>query len=377
VDLDTFDIDSLERRILRVENWLILLSIAAIATADYFTGRDISLGPLFLIPLSYSALTNRARTTILLFALCVVLRQTFGPIGDSANPWSELVRDLGIAGIFVLTVVYLGKLGRERRLFFQYARRQRDELAQEVDVAADVQRRLLALSHAPDGSLDVAARTEQLHSVGGDYYDFVDLGEGLTAVVVADVAGKGLQAALLMPAVRIALRAIVAREEDPSAILRELNTVLFDTTEIRHYATLFYAAIDSRTGTIRYVNAGHLPPLLVEGDGRTRWLEEGGTPVGLVEGARYQSGEVELTADGVLVLYTDGVTETLNGDGEHFGAERLMRVVLDNRSKAASEIIDAIEAAIGRFAGGLEPSDDTTLIVARRPRGSASNVVGA
>ena len=366
MDAFTNDIDNLERRILRVETWLILLSIGAVATADYFTGQEMSLGPLYLIPLSYSALSNRASTTILLFVLCVGLRQAFGPLQASAHPWTDFFRDLGISALFIVTVGYLGKLGRDRRLFFELARRQRDELAREVDVAGEVQKRILSLSHVPEGQLNVAARTEQLRTVGGDYYDFVDLSRGRCGIVIADVAGKGLQAALFMPAVRIALRSIVSRVDEPGAIVEELNTVLFDSTELRHYATLFYACIDPTTGAIGYVNAGHLPPLLVTADGRSSWLDQGGTPVGLVEHARYGSGEVTLPPGAVLVLYTDGVTEAFDSEGDEFGPERLERVVLDNRGADASTIIAAVESAVGRFTGGQERSDDTTLIVVRR-----------
>lgn len=371
MDGPTLDIDRLERRILRVENWLILLSIAAIATADYVIGRETSLGPLFLIPLSYSALTNRASTTLLLFVFCVGLRQAFGPLQEASDPWHAFLRDLGIAGVFVVTVAYLGKLGRERRLFFELARRQRDELAHEVEVAADVQKRLLALCEIPGGELDVAARTEQLRSVGGDYYDFVDMGCGRRGIVIADVAGKGLQAALLMPAVRIALRSIVTRSDDPKGVVEELNDVIFDATEVRHYATLFFASVNPKTGAIGYVNAGHVPPLLVTSDRRASWLDRGGTPVGLVQHARYRSGEVTLPPDGVLVLYTDGVTEVFGIDGEEFGPERLERVVVDSRTGSAAAIVAAVESAIGRFSAGRDRSDDTTLIVLRRRAANA------
>ena len=143
---------------------------------------------------------------------------------------------------------YLHRLGRRRTRFFDLARNQRDDLAREVELAAGLQARLLALNEAPAGKLDIEARTEPFKGVGGDYYDFVELGDGRTGIVIADIAGKGLPAALLMPAVRIALRSIVQRKQDPSEILAELNTVVYQSAEPSNYATLVLASVGYRLG---------------------------------------------------------------------------------------------------------------------------------
>jgi serine phosphatase RsbU (regulator of sigma subunit) len=365
VDLD---IDSHERKIVRVETALILLTIAAIAVADAWVGMERSLGPLYLVPLSYSALTHRGWTTFGLLLLCLVLRQLFGPLQDSEDPWFFFMRDLGIAAVFVITVGYLHRLGRQRKQFFALARAQRDELSHEVSVAAEVQRRLLQSNQAAGSDVDFSAWADPLKGVGGDYYDLWTSGEGRAAVVVADVAGKGLPAALLMPALRIAVRSIAARLDDPAPIIEEVNEALCQTTEPSSYATLFYASLDLENGSLTYVNAGHLPGLLVDGAGEVSWLTGGGTPVGLMPKAPYESHSLRLGTDDLLVLYTDGVWEAENPNGEEFGRERLARAVLEARRRPAREIVRAVQEEWSRFRDGAEPEDDTTLIALRRAK---------
>jgi sigma-B regulation protein RsbU (phosphoserine phosphatase) len=366
------DIDSLERKIVRVETALIFLTITAIAVADAWVGRERSLGPLYLVPLSYSALTHRAWVTGFLVLLCLALRQLFGPLEDMGDPWGHFVRDLGIAAIFVIIVAYLYRLGRLRKAFFSLARSQRDELSLELEVAGEVQRRLLqsnqGTTHAP---LDFHAWADPLKAVGGDYYDLWAPDDGRAIVVVADVSGKGLPAALLMPALRIAVRSTATRYQDPARIVDEVNSSLCQTTEPSSFATLFFASLEVGNRILTYVNAGHPPGLLVDGGGGVRWLSGGGTPVGLVPGAPYESHDLRLAPDDLLVLYTDGIWEAENESGEEFGQERLANAVLGARQGSAEEVVRAVRSAWSRFRGGVDPSDDTTVI-ALRIKGEAS-----
>jgi serine phosphatase RsbU (regulator of sigma subunit) len=359
------DIDSLERKIIRVESALIFLTIVAIAVADAWVGQERSLGPLYLVPLSYSALTHRARFTVVLLVLCLVLRQLFGPLEETEDPWGHFVRDLGIAAVFVITVAYLHRLGRQRQEFFSLARSQRDELSLELEVAGEVQRRLLQSNQGSDVPLDVHAWADPLKAVGGDYYDFWTPAEDRAIVVVADVSGKGLPAALLMPALRIAVRSSVNRYRDPARIVHEVNESLCQTTEPSSYATLFFASLDLDEGALTYVNAGHLPGLMVDGGGGVRWLSGGGTPVGLVPEAPYETQTLPLTPDDLLVLYTDGIWEAENEDGEEFGRGRLADAVLGARHGSAGEVVQAVRSEWSRFRGGADPADDTTLIALR------------
>jgi serine phosphatase RsbU (regulator of sigma subunit) len=354
------DIESLERKIVRVETALILLTIAAIAVADAWVGPDRSLGPLYLVPLSYSALTHRGWATAALVLACLVLRQLFGPLEDTHDPWGFFARDLGIAAIFALTVVYLHRLGQQRQAFFALARAQRDELSHELEVAGDVQRRLLESNQGARVNLDFHAWADPLKAVGGDYYDHWTTDDGRTIVVVADVAGKGLPAALLMPALRIAVRSSVERHREPARVVEEVNEALWGTTEPSSFATLFFASLDAADGSaLTYVNAGHLPGLLVDAAGQTSWLSGGGTPVGLVHTAHF--GPEDL-----LVLYTDGIWEAESDSGEEFGRDRLARAVLDARDRPARDVVTAVRKEWERFRGHSGPADDTTVIALRR-----------
>jgi hypothetical protein len=202
--------------------------------------------------------------------------------------------------------------------------------------------------------------------VGGDYYDLWTPDEGRTIVVVADVAGKGLPAALLMPALRIAVRSSAARHREPAQIVEEVNEALCQTTEPSSFATLFFASLDTEDSALTYVNAGHRPGLLVDGGGEVRWLSGGGTPVGLIPKASYESHTLPLAMDDLLVLYTDGVWEAENEAGEEFGRERLARAVLAARDRPAREIVQAVRSEWARFRGGADPADDTTVIALRR-----------
>ena len=232
------ELESLQRKIVAVETVLVLLTVGSIATADALVGPQISLGPLYLIPVSYSALVHRLRTTLVLIVACVALRQLLGPIGNSAEPMMSVLRDLAIAAVFALVVVFLRRFGAQRREIFELARQQRDELAREVDMAAVVQDRLLALCEPPLGAFEISARTRPLRGVGGDYYDFIDLGENRSAVVVADIAGKGVPAALLMPALRFGIRSVVAGQGEPAERIERLSHEFWQATDPRNYGTL-------------------------------------------------------------------------------------------------------------------------------------------
>jgi sigma-B regulation protein RsbU (phosphoserine phosphatase) len=360
------DIAGLERRIKRVESTLVLLSIAAIASGDFLFGPDISLGYLYLIPLSYSALTHRWPVTVGLTALCVVLRQSFGPLERAS--WALIARDWVLTAVFLSVVLALHRLGRSRAAFFETARRQRDELLSEVEMAAAVQKHLLEQHLPPAGPLDVVARTKPARGVGGDYYDFIPLDEGRFGIVVADVAGKGLPAALLMPAVKIALRTLAARHSRIADILVELNGILLDNLHPASYITLFYGAFDARAGRVVCANAGHTPALHLRArTGEATWLTTGGAAVGLIPSVEYETSEIEFEPGDVFVFYTDGITEAENAAGTDFGRERLLSVVREAGAAKAATLVGAIHAAVEGFRGPGSPVDDATVIAVRVP----------
>jgi serine phosphatase RsbU (regulator of sigma subunit) len=361
------DIGTLEKKILRVESILILLSIGAIASGDYLFGPQISLGYLYLIPLSYSALTHRWIVTALLVVFCVIVRQWLGPLEFSS--WWLIARDWILTGIFLSVVTTLHRLGRSRHRFFETAQRQRDELLREIRLGAEVQRQLLSRHRPPeDCKFTISARTYPAKVVGGDYYDFISLNRRKSAVVIADVAGKGLPAALLMPAVKISLRTLVTRYEDPTIILSQLNGVFYEAIEQSSYATLFLGIIDLETGQFNFVNGGHQPPILLKsGNREIERLTEGGPPVGLLPDSVYRSAEVLIEPGDLLVLYTDGVVEAENSDGEAFGAERLEEEIMRKNDRSPREIIEAIHGQVAFFSQDKSAVDDLTIIVLQAP----------
>jgi serine phosphatase RsbU (regulator of sigma subunit) len=361
------EITDLERRILSVEFALIVLSIAAIAAADWFLAPGTSLGFLYLIPMSYSALTHRWRVFVLLLAACVWLRQWDTPV--EVQSWERLALDWTLVAVFLAVVLPLRRLGRARALFFRAAREQRDELVREVEMAARVQQHLLDQHRPPAGPLDVVARMHPAKVVGGDYYDFIPLDGKRFAVVVADVSGKGLPAALLMPAVKIALRTLAERQASTRELLGELNRVFLDNLPPASYFTLVYAVFDAAAGRLVYANAGHLPALHLKARaGEEAWLTSEGPAVGLLhEDLQFEATEVRFEPGDLFVFYTDGITEAEDPGGADFGRERLASTVRACAGQPAEAVVAALHGAVDAFRGPAPRGDDATVIVVRVP----------
>ena len=359
------EIADVERRIVTVESILIVLSIAAIAAADHFVATSASLGFLYLIPMSYSALTHRRLAFVLLLAACVGLRVWDTPV--ETQSWGRLAVDWTLVAAFVAVVVPLRRLGRARVLFFRAARAQRDELVREVEMAARVQQHLLDQHRPPAGPLDVVARTHPARVVGGDYYDFVPLDERRFAVVVADVAGKGLPAALIMPAVKIALRTL-ARSRCPfDELLGDLNRIFLDNLPPASYFTLVGGVFDPETRRLVYANAGHPPALHLKArGGEEAWLTSEGPAVGLLhEDVRFETVDVPFEPGDVFVFYSDGITEAEDASGADFGRERLAAAVRGAAGQGAEAVVAAVHGAVDAFRLAGPRGDDATVIAVR------------
>ena len=361
------EITDLERRILSVEFALIVLSIAAIALADRFLAPGTSLGFLYLVPMSYSALTHRWPVFVLLLAACVWLRQWDTPV--EVQTWERIAVDWTLVAAFLAVVLPLRRLGRARALFFRAAREQRDELVREVEMAARVQQHLLDQHRPPAGPLDVVARTHPAKIVGGDYYDFVPLDGQRFAVVIADVSGKGLPAALIMPAVKIALRTLAQRQAPISELLGELNRVFLDNLPPASYFTLVYGVFDAAAGRLVCANAGHPPALHLRArQGAEAWLRTEGPAVGLLhEHVRFETVEVPFEPGDLFVFYTDGITEAEDPSGADFGRERLVATVRAVAGQPAEAVVSAVHGAVDAFRGSGSHGDDATVIVVRVP----------
>jgi len=237
--------------------------------------------------------------------------------------------------------------------------------AHELEMARQVQTRLLPQRIPPAKTLDYAGRCVQARAVGGDYYDFLDLGENRIALALADVSGKGMPAALLMASLQAALRThCTAGLGDLGAVMLQVNRLLYDSTASEHFATLFLAEYDDTRCRLRFINCGHNPPVLLKYDGSVQRLTTTATVLGMFPDLECAVEETELEAGDLIALYTDGITEATNQRGDDFGEDRLIAALDKHRNRTAAETLEAIIHIVQEF-GGTDQADDLTLIVAR------------
>jgi sigma-B regulation protein RsbU (phosphoserine phosphatase) len=198
--------------------------------------------------------------------------------------------------------------------------------------------------------------------VGGDFYDFIPIAKDRWGLVIADVSGKGVPAALFMALSRTLIRASTLANSDPAGAIGHANQLICEDSKTCMFVTLFYAILDAKGMTLNYVNAGHNPPLLLKGESSdVTLLKAKGIALGVTDDVELQSVKIDLRPGDVLVLYTDGVTEAINDEEEEFGEERLLRVITENRSLPAQMILENILAAINEFAGSRPQHDDITI----------------
>jgi phosphoserine phosphatase RsbU/P len=268
-------------------------------------------------------------------------------------------RDLGL--VTALANVAAVKIQNARLLEENVEKRR---LQEEMRLAAQVQASMLPGEPPRVPGYGLAGSNRPCREVGGDYYDWEVARDGLR-LVLADVAGKGASAALLMTALRATVRAHWGGA-DLAAASRRINASVCENVPPGRYATALLARLDPASGRLAYVNAGHNPPLLVRADGSVERLMEGGLAFGLFGWAGYSAGEVVLRPGDALVVFSDGVSETTGPEGEEFGPERISDIVRHGRRVEAMAIEFAIRLEMDAFAGGAAAADDRTLLVLKR-----------
>jgi serine phosphatase RsbU (regulator of sigma subunit)/predicted enzyme related to lactoylglutathione lyase len=237
--------------------------------------------------------------------------------------------------------------------------------AQEMEIAKQVQARLFPQTLPQLQTLDYAGACIQARQVGGDYYDFLNLGRDRLGLVIADISGKGIAAALMMANLQANLRSQCAiAAADPPRFLQSVNQLFYENTTDGAYATLFFAEYDDRERRLRYANCGHLPALILRGDGAIERLDSTSTVLGLFNKWECSIGETLIFPGDTLALYTDGVTESFNGSGEEFGEDRLVEALRRHRESPLQALLTSALDEVRRF-NQDEQSDDITLIVAR------------
>jgi sigma-B regulation protein RsbU (phosphoserine phosphatase) len=244
---------------------------------------------------------------------------------------------------------------------------ERERLEQELQLAHDIQQTFMP-SQLPDlAGWELAVTWRAARQVAGDFYDFFDLPSGRLGLVIADVADKGMGAALFMALTRALVRAAALENVSPAAALARVNELLIPDTQQGMFVTIIYAVLYLETGELAYANAGHNLPLLfrLRPQGLER-LSRGGMALGVLQGIRYEEYFVELGPGDFLVFYTDGITEAFSAEGQMFGEERLRAAIQAADAGTAQAMLDAIDAAVADFTRDSSPSDDMTLMVLHR-----------
>jgi len=242
-------------------------------------------------------------------------------------------------------------------------------LANELAVASEIQLGLHPSTPPQIPLYDLIGFSFPCYEVGGDYYDFIEKSDGRHVVALGDVSGKGTGAALLMSSLHAAVRAHTRTRLSASEVVSEINQYIYDNTPSNRYVTLFYSELDPRSHQLTYINAGHNPPLLVRAAGEVTRLDIGGFPLGITPFGDYREGWVELEPGDVLVIYSDGATESLNEEGEEFGEANLIELAQKHRGRTAAGLRDRIDEALTKFVGKAETVDDLTLVILKRKSG--------
>ena len=240
---------------------------------------------------------------------------------------------------------------------------EKKRLEGQLEVARQVQLELLP-AHDPEiAGYDISAYNFPTEEVSGDYYDWVKIFDDQIGIVIADVAGKGVPAAILMAFLRASLRAASHIGYATHISMGKVNFLLWESIERNQFVTAFYGILDSLNGTMAYSNAGHNPPLLLNAAGKSRFLDKGEQPLGMFRETRYHEYYLEFEPGDVLVLYTDGATEASSPSGEEFGRERLAQAVKENYHKPAREMIASLQLAVLEWTDNAGANDDVTFFI--------------
>src|SRR6185295_2786029 len=280
------------------------------------------------------------------------------------NPFNNRFQEEDLKVLTTIASVASIKIENERLLDERLEKRRMEE---ELKVASEIQMRLQPFAPPRLEGWDMTGVSFPCREIGGDYYDFIQRKrDNRLVVAVGDVSGKGTGAALLMSSLHAAVRAQSQARSTISEVMGEINQYIFENSPPNKFLTLFYAELDPETGTLAYSNGGHNPPMMVRQNGNVERLDTGGLPIGMMQGVAYEQAIVNFEPGDVLVIYSDGITESVNEREEEFEEERLIEVVKNNAGRSASGIRDRIDEALSRFVGTTAPVDDMTLMIIKR-----------
>jgi len=266
------------------------------------------------------------------------------------------------------------EMGRERRASRRRANEEKhareealhhlEQQEREIAEAKAIQEKLLPREIPQLAGYEIASSWQSAGTVGGDYFDLLPLGQNVLGLCIADVAGKGIPAALLMCNLQAAVRGLCSPSLAPEDLCNSLNSLVWRNTHTDRFITLFYGQLDGAARRLRYTNAGHNAPFVVHANGSHERLQEGGGVLGVFAEQSYSMAEVQLVPGDRVILFTDGVTEACKSDGEEFGDARLLALLKEHRALPAADIQGKIVAAISEFSGGHRTDDATLLVLA-------------
>ncbi|HWO31203.1 MAG TPA: PP2C family protein-serine/threonine phosphatase, partial [Candidatus Acidoferrum sp.] len=340
---------------------LVLGALAAVAYADHLV-VSISLVYLYILPLAVGAIFLRKELSYILVVICVLFHDYDSP--RPLNPGLRIFHNLSAMLCFAFVVYVIQRYMEQREALAKTVQQQRDELLKDVELAAHVQRLFLPVGKPNIAGLEIAGMTQPVRGVSGDYYDYIPIDAHTTQIIIADVAGKGVPAALLMSATAAAMRFEGNRGRNMLEQVERLNTGMHSVSDDDRYVTLLLAEIDVHKRTIQYVNCGHNPALLFRATtGTLARLISSCPPIGISPEESCELASIDLSPGDVVVFYTDGVTEAENRFGGEFGIQRLSEVVRRGSSRSAEDLMVDIYNTTADFCGDHFNDDVTILVV--------------
>jgi len=341
---------------------LVLGALGVVAYADHLI-VSISLAYLYILPIAVGAIFLRKKVSYSLIIICVLFHDYDSPRG--IVPGLRIFHNVSAMLCFAFVVYVMQRYMEQREALAKTVQQQRDDLLKDVELAAQVQRLFLPSGKPTIPGLEIAGMMQPARGVGGDYYDYFPIDAHTTQVIIADVAGKGVPAALLMSATAAAMRLEANHDRNMIEQVERLNTGIHSVSDSDRFVTLLVAEIDAQKRTLRYVNCGHNPALLFRAKtGALSLLSSSCRPIGLSPEEICELASEDLTAGDVLIFYTDGVTEAENRLGEEFRLERLSATVRSGSSLSAEDLMTNIYNAAADFCGD-DFNDDVTILVVK------------
>lgn len=326
---------------------------ACIANKETIVVNDTSQDPRFL-----SGSGGYTVTSLLAIPLCGAEGNVIGALQALNKPGGFTQEDVDLLG---LAAAYSAS-ALETQMLREEAEAAR-LIRQELEIAHNVQQRLFPQDPPPIKGLDYSALCRPARSVGGDYYDFIPLDDGGLFFTLGDVSGKGIAAAVLMASIQASIRTqVLSGVTSLATLMSNFNRAVYYFSMEDRYSTLFCGHLDPSMRRLTYVNAGQVRPLLLRSDGRMETLHKGGLPVGLMDDASYEQGEVTLATGDVILAFSDGISEATNSKGDMWEEDEIHEVLRRHASLSSVDLLTRLIAEADAFAGDAEQADDLTVV---------------